>query len=212
MSRVPQWQHDEEVSVCPLCQKAFSLLFRRHHCRKCGRVVCGNCSSNSATYLATTYVVCPPRQVYLESPHVPHRTCDECMEELNMIQQILPDSGSSRELMVQHVSDVHEDLTRCPVCDQLLVSLSEDDQAGHIDACLRGTVGSPGSSSTHNRMIIYRLSEKEAGALGECTVCFEDFEANTPVGRLECLCVFHERCILGWFRRKGAGSCPVHNR
>ncbi|ORY39499.1 FYVE-domain-containing protein [Rhizoclosmatium globosum] len=42
---VVSWQDDSEVSNCPICTSTFSTLFnplnRRHHCRLCGRVVCG---------------------------------------------------------------------------------------------------------------------------------------------------------------------------
>lgn len=38
------WQPDNSVTKCPICNKSFGLLFRRHHCRKCGRVVCSNCA------------------------------------------------------------------------------------------------------------------------------------------------------------------------
>ncbi|KAF2683926.1 hypothetical protein K458DRAFT_303249 [Lentithecium fluviatile CBS 122367] len=44
------WEEDAQVSHCPFCQQEFSsYTFRRHHCRMCGRVVCGDpktdCSS-----------------------------------------------------------------------------------------------------------------------------------------------------------------------
>lgn len=44
------WEDDATVNECPFCQQAFSQYsFRRHHCRICGRVVCGDpatsCSS-----------------------------------------------------------------------------------------------------------------------------------------------------------------------
>lgn len=47
---VVSWQDDASVSRCPFCQQDFSgYSFRRHHCRTCGRVVCGDvgtgCSS-----------------------------------------------------------------------------------------------------------------------------------------------------------------------
>ncbi|KAF2187875.1 vacuolar segregation protein-like protein pep7 [Zopfia rhizophila CBS 207.26] len=37
------WEEDAKVSSCPFCQQEFSnYTFRRHHCRMCGRVVCGD--------------------------------------------------------------------------------------------------------------------------------------------------------------------------
>ncbi|KKZ61166.1 hypothetical protein EMCG_04215 [[Emmonsia] crescens] len=47
---VVSWQDDASVPRCPFCQQDFtSYTFRRHHCRTCGRVVCGDpitgCSS-----------------------------------------------------------------------------------------------------------------------------------------------------------------------
>lgn len=40
---VVDWEEDASVPRCPLCQQEFSnYTFRRHHCRLCGRVVCGD--------------------------------------------------------------------------------------------------------------------------------------------------------------------------
>ncbi|KAA8646473.1 putative vacuolar segregation protein (Pep7) [Aspergillus tanneri] len=40
---IVSWQDDSSVSRCPFCQQDFtSYSFRRHHCRTCGRVVCGD--------------------------------------------------------------------------------------------------------------------------------------------------------------------------
>ncbi|KAI9663124.1 MAG: carboxypeptidase Y-deficient [Bathelium mastoideum] len=37
------WEEDASVLRCPFCQQDFSSYsFRRHHCRLCGRVVCGD--------------------------------------------------------------------------------------------------------------------------------------------------------------------------
>lgn len=39
------WIPDSEAKLCMCCQKQrFSLFARRHHCRRCGRVVCDSCS------------------------------------------------------------------------------------------------------------------------------------------------------------------------
>jgi len=40
------WVPDGEATVCMHCNKSqFNVLNRRHHCRKCGAVVCGPCSN-----------------------------------------------------------------------------------------------------------------------------------------------------------------------
>jgi len=56
---VPRWQPDSEVSECPICRRQFGFLFRRHHCRKCGRVVCNDCSPHRIT-IPRQYIVHPP--------------------------------------------------------------------------------------------------------------------------------------------------------
>ena len=35
---------DSEVSKCQLCGSEFTFVKRRHHCRKCGKCICGDCS------------------------------------------------------------------------------------------------------------------------------------------------------------------------
>lgn len=44
----------------------------------------------------------------------------------------------------------------------------------------------------------------------ECVICLEDLKPGDKVGRLECLCVFHYKCIKDWFNKKTYGECPVH--
>ena len=40
-----QWTPDSEAPRCQLCKSTFGRVFnRRHHCRKCGRCVCDECS------------------------------------------------------------------------------------------------------------------------------------------------------------------------
>ncbi|KAI8806413.1 FYVE zinc finger-domain-containing protein [Cladochytrium replicatum] len=39
------WIPDEEADTCMACKRTkFNFLFRKHHCRRCGRVICGSCS------------------------------------------------------------------------------------------------------------------------------------------------------------------------
>lgn len=42
----PEWM---DGNVCHHCRTQFALLVRKHHCRNCGQVFCGNCTQKSAT-------------------------------------------------------------------------------------------------------------------------------------------------------------------
>eukprot|EP01084_Bolivina_argentea_P311600 539401_1 len=39
-----KWIPDHKHKHCTQCSLAFSIINRRHHCRKCGTLVCANCS------------------------------------------------------------------------------------------------------------------------------------------------------------------------
>lgn len=61
---LPRWQPDAEVSKCPICGTIFSFWYRKHHCRKCGRVVCANCSPHRIT-IPRQFIVHPPTEIAL---------------------------------------------------------------------------------------------------------------------------------------------------
>lgn len=44
----PLWTPNDEACDCMVCNRPFGLLNRRHHCRNCGKVVCGACSLEKA--------------------------------------------------------------------------------------------------------------------------------------------------------------------
>lgn len=62
---MPRWQPDSDVSSCPICGTVFSFWYRKHHCRKCGRVVCASCSPHRIT-IPRQYIIRP-----LEPTEVP---------------------------------------------------------------------------------------------------------------------------------------------
>lgn len=65
---LPGWQPDDEVITCPVCDTAFNWYYRKHHCRKCGKVVCANCSMHRITI---------PRQFIVHSPPNTSRTAQQ---------------------------------------------------------------------------------------------------------------------------------------
>lgn len=43
-----EWVPDEKVAFCMVCrEERFGVFSRRHHCRRCGRVVCASCSQRT---------------------------------------------------------------------------------------------------------------------------------------------------------------------
>jgi hypothetical protein len=62
------WQDKHSVAACFGCGKTFGALTNRHHhCRECGRVVCGDCS---------------PWKDRVKGYAAPQRTCNECHDSL----------------------------------------------------------------------------------------------------------------------------------
>ncbi|KAL4931062.1 putative vacuolar segregation protein (Pep7) [Aspergillus undulatus] len=84
---VVSWQDDASVLRCPFCQQDFSsYTFRRHHCRTCGRVVCGDVSTGcsvevplSVTPLSKAYV---EKSINVGSINIDVRLCKECKSTL----------------------------------------------------------------------------------------------------------------------------------
>ncbi|XP_051507535.1 zinc finger FYVE domain-containing protein 26-like isoform X2 [Myxocyprinus asiaticus] len=58
------WIPDHKQHICMVCQKErFTMFNRRHHCRRCGRLVCHSCSS---------------KKMAVEGSEEPVRVCDQC--------------------------------------------------------------------------------------------------------------------------------------
>jgi len=41
---LPAWQPDSSAKVCTSCKAEFGVMTRKHHCRRCGRIFCDNCT------------------------------------------------------------------------------------------------------------------------------------------------------------------------
>ncbi|WAR01742.1 PKHF2-like protein [Mya arenaria] len=66
----PVWIPDSSATKCMVCKRSqFSMLNRRHHCRKCGVVVCNECSKN--------------RWLLPQQSSKPLRVCLSCFEKLS---------------------------------------------------------------------------------------------------------------------------------
>jgi hypothetical protein len=87
---LPRWQPDAEVSECPICKRPFSFWFRKHHCRKCGRVVCASCSPHRIT-IPQQYIVSPP----MESTDGIHKSTAEEPLVMDLRDDVAPPSPTT---------------------------------------------------------------------------------------------------------------------
>ncbi|KAI5368337.1 putative FYVE zinc finger, Zinc finger, FYVE/PHD-type, Zinc finger, RING/FYVE/PHD-type [Septoria linicola] len=83
---VVPWEDDTTVSECPFCHQPFSQYsFRRHHCRICGRVVCGDlntaCSTEIGLDVATIADVATEKPG-AEKVAVDVRMCRDCQRTI----------------------------------------------------------------------------------------------------------------------------------
>jgi len=67
----PIWAADHESNVCTQCKDGFTFFNRRHHCRFCGDLICGKCSTNKL-----------PSNL---DPKKKERACDLCKKDFDMI-------------------------------------------------------------------------------------------------------------------------------
>jgi hypothetical protein len=82
----PLWTPNKEATQCQLCYTPFTIFYRRHHCRNCGKLVCDPCSSFRAMV-----------------PNIdkknPVRVCDECTKKLLPKQEL----SSSRSFRISSI-------------------------------------------------------------------------------------------------------------
>ncbi|KAJ5115759.1 hypothetical protein N7456_000107 [Penicillium angulare] len=83
---IVSWQDDASVIRCPFCLQEFSgYTFRRHHCRTCGRVVCGDPNTGCSSEVGLT--ISPSQNTSEKTPageliNVDVRLCKDCKSTL----------------------------------------------------------------------------------------------------------------------------------
>ncbi|KAI8327182.1 ankyrin repeat-containing domain protein [Blakeslea trispora] len=187
--RLTSWERNDQVLNCRRCHRFFNLLVRRHHCRKCGQIVCDRCSMNRMM-LSTEEMVHPPHQ-QLEVCE-PQRICDHCAEQVVIENSKINKKRAS--MMIE-----------CPVCSTSLLDYhSSIEQEQHVQSCLaRG-------SSSAMRYVVYKLNANSTLIGQECVICFEEFRQDDTLMRLNCMCSYHYNCIQAWFSK--GKECPVHSQ
>ncbi|KAF9154387.1 hypothetical protein BG015_001075, partial [Linnemannia schmuckeri] len=97
-----KWESDHKAIDCKECHRKFSLWLRRHHCRRCGYVVCDRCSSHRATLHPSMVVYDPSSsEAYINHQALSrrgtlqsYRVCDSCYTTLNSSHSAIMNNGS----------------------------------------------------------------------------------------------------------------------
>lgn len=223
-SLAPTWEPDVNAPVCRLCSKRFTFFTRKHHCRRCGRIFCAECSAYRAQLSADELVIDPAQpELFLgESMGGLSRICGTCDAERQLPEALrsstvrgmaamgtlsLGGASTASSSATSRASQLNE----CPVCNTSLALLgTQSAQETHVQTCLE-TGGAGGAASVQaGRYLVYRLPA-ESPILGrECVICLEELDLGQMIARLPCLCFFHRNCIDSWLGR--GRSCPTHAR
>ena len=166
-NRLLFWEANDQSTACRRCQQSFSFIVRKHHCRKCGQLVCDKCSTQRV-YLPPTDII-QPFDIPMHDLHLlsmrPQRICDQCVSSVHNNDYLIRKQKKRSSVMLE-----------CPVCAKnltgyLTVQAGED----HVKSCLEGNHA---SSTSGVRFVVYRLNENSTMIGQECVICFEEFGAS----------------------------------
>lgn len=112
--KVVNWQPDTEVDACPYCNVKFSTLFRRSHCRTCGKVVCGKnpqCST-VVELIAVAKMIKVENTLKVKAEDGPvARLCLECKGSCEAIGAVEKRKGSDKSRFATMYSEIEQEKT-----------------------------------------------------------------------------------------------------
>lgn len=103
----PLWQPDTDVTECPICGTVFSFWYRKHHCRKCGRVVCSACSPHRITI---------PRQYIVHAPDTERSGASALAQRASQIVNLEGDNQAPSPVAMNPALGGGEEVRLCNPC------------------------------------------------------------------------------------------------
>lgn len=96
------WIPDQDSAICMRCTEKFTVAYRRHHCRKCGFVVCHRCSKKKAViehiHPTNKLRICKVCHLRLEAePQDMHRERGDSFEKLGSDEDEVERSSDEEE-------------------------------------------------------------------------------------------------------------------
>lgn len=183
------WIPDTEVNKCMHCKKTqFTMINRRHHCRNCGNVICGNCSRNK-------FLI--PSQ-----SKTPVRVCDTCFSDLGSARTNynIPKLDSEQS-DTPSVADTSE----TSIYDEPKISGENEEESGSTIAD-RPASDTEESSDEEDSKTVDQLNEKVSGLEIDSTVStFLNFD-QTPAHLF-----FSRNSMTRMFRTKKRRQTEITN-
>ncbi|CAG8665443.1 14027_t:CDS:2, partial [Dentiscutata heterogama] len=139
-----KWENDEDVNECRRCKGRFSMFVRKHHCRRCGQVVCAKCSSARVLLLPQQVLINPSGNGEISQTPQYHRVCDTCRSSIGPTPRPRSNSFTSTSLVggASSVSNSRRmssssTMTECPACNITLSKVGgKVAQEEHVQQCL----------------------------------------------------------------------------
>lgn len=97
LRRTQSWAPDDAVSHCHNCHRSFTLFYRKHHCRACGRIFCSYCSAQTACLPKDfdSFPKSPNSSEWLyayvgrwRTQNQPQRVCDACKIKITQLVNV----------------------------------------------------------------------------------------------------------------------------
>ncbi|XP_061853830.1 zinc finger FYVE domain-containing protein 26 isoform X3 [Colius striatus] len=113
-----QWIPDDTETICMVCKtERFTMFNRRHHCRRCGRLVCSSCSTKKMAIEACRENL--------------SRVCDQCYSYYNReyLPDLIQDTKEDRDQVEETSNHEYSSVVRVPKATELewMFSLSEEE-------------------------------------------------------------------------------------
>ncbi|SCU83745.1 LAMI_0C04456g1_1 [Lachancea mirantina] len=134
------WERDEFAIRCYICETAFAITVRKHHCRLCGKVVCDNEINNCSNLLPLKNLINAAADLPLKITaqtgadvlDIEIRICAVCLQSLFKKRKFLKERVTPLSALLQKYESLH-DISRVimgilPNVERVL------DRAGGIDA------------------------------------------------------------------------------
>ncbi|KAI8788313.1 zinc finger FYVE domain-containing protein 26 [Biomphalaria glabrata] len=169
-----QWMPDSAASVCTVCMvERFSMFNRRHHCRRCGRVVCATCSTKQTLVFG-----------------VMARTCDDCWHQINSDHRSYDEQEIYSHRIKDRISGVSSSpssMVSSPAASSLINTLQTSDKLKqsllsaihHVDHAwkLRPDL-------TYSQLVRSEFYYEQAPSVALCVSLLKQYSSKQEAGKL----------------------------